>query len=113
MASVAVTRRGFDGWKLHQLTVALIPRHRDGSRANLADANFEGAELAYVNFEFAKLQRANLSGADLSNADPAGANLRGKSDRRQNGRCEFYQRLARRCTRSFAAVKSRASIRSP
>ena len=47
----------------------------DFSRANLADANFEGAEMACVNFEFAKLQRANLSGADLSNADFAGADL--------------------------------------
>jgi uncharacterized protein YjbI with pentapeptide repeats len=47
----------------------------DFSRANLADATFEGAELTHVNFEFAKLQRANFSGADLSDADLAGADL--------------------------------------
>lgn len=55
-----------------------------GVRADLRDANLQGADLRGVDLNDADLRGANLSCADLKSADLSCADLRGASLRRAN-----------------------------
>ena len=60
--------------KLHKLW---LEKHPDGKRANLRDADLNGADLRRANLSDADLYCADLRRADLHHANLRGANLRG------------------------------------